>query len=68
MNYIDPVVAEIIRLEKESVFDPSAWDKVFSILRQQGRIAEYEDAWQRMCRVNATSFMPDPVLAEEVCH
>lgn len=71
MNYVDAVTAEIIRLEKEPVFNPAAWEKVLNTLRQQGRTAGYEDAWRRMCRAmdNATSFMPDPVLeAEEVCH
>lgn len=67
-GFVDPIRAEIMRLEQAEVFDPIAWDVVFAELRSQGRTAGYEDAWRRMrtAMENAKDFLPDPVLVAPV--
>lgn len=45
---IDPVRAEIMRLEQADVFDSNAWGRVLVAMADQGRVAGLADAQRRM--------------------
>lgn len=48
---IDPIRAEIMRLENEQVFDYNAWERVLADLQAQGRTVAVADTMRRMVSV-----------------